>query len=69
MKAILQFNLPEDAHDFKQSCKGVEWSCMVFELDQYLRGIDKYQNGSVTASSVRDKIRELMSDSGLEMPS
>jgi len=70
MKATLQFNLPEDAHDFKQSCKGVEWSLMVYELDQWAREIQKYtEKNTLTADELREKIRELMYESGLEMPS
>jgi hypothetical protein len=44
MKAVLEFNLPEEESDFNLACKGKDWWYVCWELDQYLRGQLKYND-------------------------
>ena len=63
MKAILEFNLPEEQNEHKQAIDAGKWEALLFELDQHYRSIYKHGNDDVAADhaeKVRDKIRELM---------
>ena len=42
MKAILEFNLPEEEEQFNVASKGMDWALIVWELDQNLRNKLKY---------------------------
>ena len=42
MKAILEFNLPEDDHEFQMATNGSKFHSVLWEMDQYLRGKIKY---------------------------
>lgn len=42
MKAILDFNLPEDQSEFDDAIKGSDWKNLVWNMDQYLRKQVKY---------------------------
>ena len=45
MKAILEFNLPEDKVDFDLALQGGDWKHVCWEMDQYLRKRVKYDEG------------------------
>ena len=45
MKAILEFNLPEDQPEFNTAIKGGDWKHVCWQMDQYLRGRVKYDEG------------------------
>ena len=45
MKAILEFNLPEDQYEFNTSIKGGDWKHVCWQMDQYLRQRVKYDEG------------------------
>ena len=45
MKAILEFNLPEDQPEFNNAIKGGDWKHVCWEMDQYLRKRVKYDDG------------------------
>ena len=42
MKAILEFNLPDDDHQFEMATKGSSFHSVLWEMDQYLRAKIKY---------------------------
>jgi len=42
MKAVLEFNLPEEEDAHKMALKGNDYYCILFELQQELRGYLKY---------------------------
>ena len=42
MKAILEFQLPEDQPEFNTAIKGGDWKHVCWEMDQYLRKRIKY---------------------------
>ena len=45
MKAILEFNLPEDKVDFDLALQGSDWTHVCWQMDQYLRKRVKYDEG------------------------
>ena len=67
MKAILEFNLPEDQIDFDLAVKGTKYYSALWEMDQWLRSQIKY-NDNLTDEQhdvyqkCRDQLRECMSD-------
>lgn len=42
MKAILEFNLPDDASEYKISQRASDYLCVLIELDNSLRNALKY---------------------------
>ena len=42
MKAILEFNLPEDQEDFRITADGYKWRTVVKEMEKWLRDKVKY---------------------------
>ncbi|MDD5013844.1 MAG: hypothetical protein PHW73_01925 [Atribacterota bacterium] len=67
-KAILQFNLPEDADDLTLAEDGLKWWSVSKQLDQYLRDELKYHSNKYTVKEIellqriRDKLNELILD-------
>ena len=52
MKAILEFNLPEDQPEFNTAVKGGDWKQVCWQMDQYLRKEIKY-NDSLSEEQLR----------------
>lgn len=68
MKAILEFNLPEDHTEHRQAINGGLWESVLWELDQDLRSTVKWGDDKTKAEyaeKIREKIYELMSDHNL----
>lgn len=42
MKAILEFQLPEDSHEFDMATQGTSMHSALWEMDQWLRAQYKY---------------------------
>lgn len=58
MKAILEFNLPEDTEEFSDAQKGTKAFIVIEELDNYLRGIIKYSELSEDHSDIYESVRK-----------
>lgn len=68
MKAILEFNLPEEYTDLKHAVNGDSWSCVVWKLDEELRSMAKHQEKeTISIDECRDLIRNIVSDYGLNI--
>ena len=72
MKAILEFNLPEDQHEYNLVNKAVDMCVVLHEFDQYLRGILKYEENITddaynALQDARDKLWEMAKDGGIEL--
>jgi hypothetical protein len=70
MKATLEFNLPEDQHDFDLAVNGTKAQSALWEMDQYLRNELKYSDDRSfedlkLLQEVRDQLREIMFENGL----
>ena len=74
MKAILEYNLPEDQIEFDFATTGSKWWKVCWDMDQWLRQQYKYMpdeeysedryNAYVEA---RDKLKELMNEAGVNL--
>ena len=67
-KAILEFNLPEDAEQFMLAVKSWDMMQVISELDEDLRVQTKYAPDTMsqevydTLNQTRNKLRELMAN-------
>ena len=73
MKAILEFNLPEDHVEFEMAVNGSKMHSVLWEMDQWLRAQYKYMPDSEysedkynTFEKCRDQLREIMFENGLK---
>lgn len=72
MKAILEFNLPEDKVDFDLALQGSDWKHVCWEMDQLLRKHLKYdddlkEDEVKMIQYVRDQFWKFMSESNLDL--
>jgi hypothetical protein len=71
MKAILEFDLPEDDQEFLLATSGTKFWSVLWELDQSLRGKTKYapddlpQDKYDAYQEIRDELYELMLNSDI----
>ena len=75
MKAILEFDLPEDEELFQAADKGMDWSILAWDIEQYIRNRLKYQSEKLETSSakeelefLRNQLHEKMEENGLQFP-
>ncbi len=72
MKAILEFNLPEDQPEFNNAIKGGDWKHVCWEMDQLLRKHIKYdedlkEDEFTIFEYVREEFNRLMIESNLDL--
>ena len=73
MKAILEFNLPEDQPEFNNAIKGGDWKHVCWEMEQYLRRNVKYApdgtNEEVLQAleNAREFLNNLMVDNNVDL--
>ncbi len=70
MKAILEFNMEDDKHDFELAVNASKWYILAWEFDQYLRTRMKYEENISedeykAVEAAREKLRDLMYESSL----
>lgn len=68
MKAILEFNLPEDDVEYNLASSATKMHSVLYQLDQYLRSIDKYGTDGldqIAAASIREHLHLLLSEQGI----
>lgn len=71
MKAILEFNLPEDTTSHEDALNGTQWKFIVTQLDQTLR--DKLKYGDLPSSvhkalaEIRTHLNDLCDDYNLNI--
>ena len=72
MKAILDFDLPEDRNAFEVASKGMDWALLVWRLEEQIRKWKKYGEHTVPEENVMNNvlhfIREDIEDKGLIYP-
>ena len=73
MKAILEFNLPDDQQDFEMASNAMKFWSVLYELDQDLRAKTKYASDDLPQDKydayqeVREKLREFMSENNISL--
>jgi hypothetical protein len=70
--ATLTFTLPEEQEEFYHAAKGAEWRMVVEDLDGYLRGRLKHEDGlseeaAKALQAARDKLHEFVAERGLSL--
>ena len=72
MKAILEFELPEDKENFDASAKGMDWAIVAWDIDQLLRKKLKYgnllPNTRAELEEIKTTLNEMLIDRGLQYP-
>ena len=72
MKAILEFDLPEDQEKFDTANKGMDWALVVWDIDQLLRKKLKYEEHTRDARKalvdLRKTLSDMLVDKGLQYP-
>ena len=73
MKAILEFNLPEEQEEFQLAADARKWASFAYEVSQYLRSEAKYNEDAYTDEQykvlerIRERFYELLSEEGLSL--
>jgi len=71
MKAILEFDLPEDQDDFTAASHGMDYALVCWDMDQKLRGWLKYGQNFDSADDAleecREQLREIMYEHGVTL--
>lgn len=62
MKAILEFNLPDEQDQFETAINGRKMYTVLWELDQWLRGNVKYPLDHMSDDEIKayEKCREIL---------
>ena len=74
MKAILEFDLPQDNQEFKLATKASDWWNVCWEMDKWLRTQYKYMSDEEYSKEkydayyeAREKLFEIMSENGVSL--
>ena len=63
MKAILEFNLPEDEHEFYCVTKGKDMFVVLWNLQQELRKLYKYEELNEDEWQIVERLQDFLNDS------
>jgi hypothetical protein len=66
MKATLTFDLREDQHAFSCAVNGVRYFDTLYEVQQHLRSLEKYQDLTQEQYDIVGKIREWLASELLD---
>lgn len=67
MKAILEFNLPEDREEHFRAVKALDMAGCLWDIDQYLRTVYRYQETPDDIEKIREKFYEIMLEHGVNL--
>ena len=63
MKAVLEFDLPEEQEEYKLHMEGPKYSLVLYDLDNFLRNKYKYEDQeTITIEEVRNKLTEFCTE-------
>jgi len=69
MKAILEFNLPEETVEHHDALHGMDWKLCLGDLDQELRNAQRYghtfKDADEAVDHFRKRLHEIITDHGL----
>jgi len=66
VKAILEFNLPEDSDEYKLITQSRDMYSALFDIREYLRGQYKY-DGKDDIEKIYDKFYEILNDNNVSL--
>lgn len=72
MKAMLEFNLPEDKHEWDNAVKADAMYAALWDLSQELRTMCKYQTFETNeeyaiVEAIRDKFYDILSENNINL--
>lgn len=72
MKAIIEYNLPDEESEYRTAMNGQRYQTSLWEIDQFLRSKIKYddnltQDQHDTYQLVREKVREIMFENNVSL--
>ncbi len=68
MKAMLEFQLPEENEEYRLHYQASDLHCAVWDYADWLRNICKYQDPSkVTADACREKLYEFLRERNIDL--
>ena len=73
MKAIIEFNLPEDQEDFDMFNQSTKMHNILWEMTQWLRSNTKYAPDNTSEDTIKafyecqDKLTELLNEYNIEL--
>jgi hypothetical protein len=62
MKATLEFNMPDEEHEFQAALEGMKWKTTMQEFDQYLRDRIKHEEMGDAERSMLKKVRNRLNE-------
>ena len=70
MKAILEFDLPDDHYEHKAAIEGIKYMCVLTELDEWFRSKLKYdstldEKQYEVYEKSREQLRDIMYNNGV----
>ena len=69
MKAILEFELPEDREEYVAASRGMDWALLAWDIDKFIRNKIKYeQDRDGVLQLVRNELNFQMEEKGLKYP-
>ena len=63
MKAILEFNLPDEQHEFYCATKGQDMISVLWELQQELRKLYKYEELNEDEYKIVERLQSFLNNS------
>lgn len=66
MKAILEFNLPDDNNEFKLATRGQDYFSAIWNTLQEIRGYLKHGHNFKTADEALEQIRESLLEAQID---
>lgn len=73
MKAILEFNLPDDQHEYAMATQGSAMHSVLWDMDQWLRRQTKYAPDDMSEDTYkafelcREQLREFINDNNISL--
>jgi len=73
MKAILEFNLPDDQHEYVMATQGSAMHSVLWDMDQWLRRQTKYAPDDMSEDTYkafelcREQLREFIDDNNISL--
>jgi len=71
MKAVLEFNLPEEQEQYQIANRFMDWALAVKDIDDWFRNRLKYgqefDSGSEELEKARQALFEILEDRGLDL--
>lgn len=66
MKAKLIFTLPDEDMEFNRCSKALDLALAIWDIDQYLRDLDKYDK-EYTITGIRDKFVSILNEHDINL--